>query len=101
MLGVSGKRIIKLYQPDTLIATIIDDDLRLEHIPESEEDVDSEFSQVLASVLNDSANLVRKGLHTDPFLMVIDRSDTGRNITDRICEKLKITDSVRVKVLSL
>lgn len=87
-----------LYQPDTLISTILNSELRLEVVPESEEDVESEFSKVLASVLNDSANLVRKGISTDPFLMVVDRSETGLDIEQRICDKLKISDNLKQKV---
>jgi len=98
LLSVSGKRISKICKEDHLISSLLKEELRLEEIPESEEDIEMEFTKVLASVVLDSAYLARRGVSTHPFLLVVDRSDAGDVIRNKICERLKITDDWKHKV---
>ncbi|KAF6034708.1 USP7 [Bugula neritina] len=98
LLSVSGKRISKICKEDHLISSLLKEELRLEEIPESEEDIEMEFTKVLASVVLDSAYLARRGVSTHPFLLVVDRSDAGDVIRNKICERLKITDDWKHKM---
>ncbi|XP_067939820.1 ubiquitin carboxyl-terminal hydrolase 7-like [Watersipora subatra] len=90
VLILYNKRIAAVLPPDHHISSLLLDELRLEYITEEEEESETEFSEILASVSIDSAYLSRRGVHTEPFLIVIDRSDTGIQIAENINTRLKI-----------
>ena len=87
-----------MFNTDHLISSLLQDELRLEHISQEEEEAESEFSEILASVTIDSAYLMKRNVSTAPFLMVVDRSDTGATIIQNINDRLKIEDLWKDKV---
>lgn len=90
VLKTDDIRVKTICQPDDLLTSILDDCIRIEQIPEEEEDIDSEFTVVLASVSQNTFALALKGIPTAPFLMAVHRSDTGHKIIANICKKLQL-----------
>lgn len=98
LLVTENNRVTKICQPEERTSPLATSSLRLEIVPECEEDIESEFSLVLASVLNDSVYLCKRGVPSLPFLLPVERKDTGVDIAVSVCERLHIRDAWKDKV---